>query len=222
MNYPVSLFPFWMIGLTSVLALVVLAVAALRAPWRALQGPAANAWLGAVVLVMVVWLLKGGFKPGVSFHLLGVSVLALMMGPWLALVAVGVVLLGLVMDGQGEWLAIGMNFMVSGVVPVALTSLVLRIAQHSLPRNLFVYVFANAFMAGGAAYAAANMTGMLLMGAVGSYPWDYLLEDVLPFQFLFSWSEAFTTGLVMAVLVVYRPEWVASFDDALYLDDKPR
>jgi uncharacterized membrane protein len=36
-----------------------------------------------------------------------------------------------------------------------------------------------------------------------------------------SWSEAFTTGLLTAVLVVYRPQWVATFDDARNLNDKP-
>jgi uncharacterized membrane protein len=37
---------------------------------------------------------------------------------------------------------------------------------------------------------------------------------VLP---LMSFGEAFVNGMVMAMMVVYRPKWVMSFDDRLYL-----
>ncbi|GGY26540.1 energy-coupling factor ABC transporter permease [Paludibacterium paludis] len=221
MNYPASLFPFWLPIAAALMSVGLLAVAAWRVKWRALSPEAFNAWMGATVLVMVMWTLKGGFKPGVSFHLMGVAVLTLMMGPWLALLALAIALGGLVLGGHGQWLDIGPTWLVCGAVPALLVDGVLRLARRWLPGNLFVYVFVNAFMAGGASYFASALAGILMLGLLGSYPWDYLLEDVLPFHFLFSWSEAFTTGLVMAVLVVYRPHWVASFDDARYLDGPP-
>ncbi len=37
---------------------------------------------------------------------------------------------------------------------------------------------------------------------------------MLPFM---SFGEAFANGIVMAMAVVYRPRWVMSFDDRLYL-----
>jgi uncharacterized membrane protein len=35
-----------------------------------------------------------------------------------------------------------------------------------------------------------------------------------------SWAEAFTSGALITVLVVYRPQWVTTFDDRRYLDGK--
>lgn len=50
-----------------------------------------------------------------------------------------------------------------------------------------------------------------------TYAPDYLFGDALSFYFLLSWSEAFTTGLMLAIFVVYKPHWVATFDDRRYL-----
>jgi uncharacterized membrane protein len=35
-----------------------------------------------------------------------------------------------------------------------------------------------------------------------------------------AWSEAFATGMLITVMVVYKPQWVATFDDRRYLLDK--
>jgi uncharacterized membrane protein len=32
-----------------------------------------------------------------------------------------------------------------------------------------------------------------------------------------AWSEAFATGMLITLMVVYRPAWVATFDDRRYL-----
>jgi uncharacterized membrane protein len=34
------------------------------------------------------------------------------------------------------------------------------------------------------------------------------------------WSEAVLTGMLATLLVVYKPEWVATFDDARYIRNK--
>jgi uncharacterized membrane protein len=54
----------------------------------------------------------------------------------------------------------------------------------------------------------------------GVYSFDYLAENYLPFYFLMAWAEAFSTGMIITLLVVYRPEWVATFDDHRYLSSK--
>jgi uncharacterized membrane protein len=32
-----------------------------------------------------------------------------------------------------------------------------------------------------------------------------------------AWSEAVTTGMAITLMVVYRPQWVSTFDDKAYL-----
>lgn len=220
MNLPAAFFPLWVQWSTLLAALGLLGWAASRVRWRALDHVALNAWLGACVLTMAMWMMKGGFKPGLSFHLLGATILALMMGPWLALLALAIVLAGVTAYGVGDWMSLGLNFWLMAVLPVALVSGVLQLTQRLLPPNLFIYVFVCAFLAGGASLFAVGLAGIAVLGLAAAYPWDELLTEALPFYFLLSWSEAFTTGLIMAILIVYRPQWVATFDDSRYLDDK--
>ena len=53
--------------------------------------------------------------------------------------------------------------------------------------------------------------------AAGTAPWERLAEGFLPFGLLLGWGEAFLTGLLTAIFVVYEPRWMATFDDARYL-----
>ena len=46
---------------------------------------------------------------------------------------------------------------------------------------------------------------------------NILFHHYLPAYLLIIFPEAFTTGAVLTLLVVYRPKWVLSFDDNLYL-----
>jgi uncharacterized membrane protein len=220
MNFTVSLFPPLVLLIADVVAGGVLGLALSRVRWRALPATAINGWLGATVLTMVMWMVRGGYLPGLSYHLLGATLLTLMMGPWLALLALALVMLVLTAYGLGDWQALGLSYLVSVVPPVMLSALALRLAERYLPPNLFVYILGNGFLAGGASFFVSGACGVLALGLSGAYQSDFLLYEALPFYFLLSWSEAFTTGLLTAVLVVYRPQWVATFDDARYLNDK--
>ena len=221
MHMPAAFFPEWFLWLSSGLALLGLGAAAWRTDWRRQPVHALNGWLGAVVLMMLLWLLNGGVRTGQTYHLLGATVLTLMMGPWLALQALAVVMAGVAWAGLGDWAALGVNWLTMALMPVTVSSVFLRAAQRWLPAHFFIYIFVNAFLAGGASLFAAGLAGVLVMGGFGAYPWDELFAETLPYYFLLSWSEAFTSGLMMAVLTVYRPAWVASFDDSRYLNDKP-
>ena len=221
MDLPAVLFPAWLLYAAMALSGLLLVYAVSQVRWRQLDGAACNAWMGACVLLLGLWLMKGGLKPGLSFHLLGCTVLTLLMGPWLAMLAVALLLLALVAGGHGDALALGLNCLLSGVLPVLTATLLLHVARKRLPAQLFVYVFINAFIAGGLSLCVAAGAGVLALGLSGGYGWDYLLDEALPFYFLLSWSEAFTSGLVMAILIVYRPQWVSTFDDTAYLGRGP-
>ncbi len=221
MDLSASLFPGWALWLGCALAAALLALAALRVRWRALDPAALNAWMGACVLDLALWLLRGGLQPGLSFHLLGAALLTLMMGPWLALLALAVAQLALAAAGHADWAALGLNWLLTPLPAVAVTAGMLELARRRLPAHFFIYVFVNGFLAGGASLLAAALCGVLALGAAGAYPWDGLLGEALPYYFLLSWSEAFTTGLLLAVLTVYKPRWVSTFDDGRYLGGKP-
>lgn len=217
MNYPASLFSSSVLLAVLALAAVLLGLAVWRVHWRALHAPALNGWLGATVVVMTLWLLKGGFMPGLDFHLLGAAQLTLMMGPWLALLAMAVVVLAQAAVGHGDWLSAGLNWLVMGALPVGLAASVLAAARRWLPPHVFVYIFVNGFLAGGASFFFTGLAGVSVLALAQAYPAEQLYFEQLPYYFLMSWSEAFLTGFVTAILVVYFPQWMATFDDSRYL-----
>ncbi|TDR82280.1 energy-coupling factor ABC transporter permease [Paludibacterium purpuratum] len=219
MNLAASLFPLPFLLVLDAVALAVLGCLARRVAWRRLDGGQFNAWLGACVMVLVLWTLKYDARPGLTYHLLGMTVLTLMMGPVLASLAAAVVVAVACFSAGGDVWAFGLDWLARGQLPIWLTWFALRLTQRRLPTNYFVYLFLNVFLTGGLGMALAGSAVVVLLGVFGIYSWDVLLQDALPYYLLLAWSEAFLSGLMMAVLIVYKPHWVASFDDARYLND---
>ena len=41
--------------------------------------------------------------------------------------------------------------------------------------------------------------------------------DYLSYRLLLCWSESMLTGMLVAIFVAYRPQWMTTFRDELYL-----
>ena len=211
---PVSLWWLWLI-----LALV-LGSAVWQAPWRMLAKPGIlNLILAACVLVLFYWQVKAGIRPGLNLHLLGGTLLTLLFGPWFALLSIMLVLL-LTTFWNGDWYAFAVNWLLMGVVPVGVSWLIYRLADSRLPNNLFVYVFINAFIGAALAMVATGLAICIFLTAIGAYSWHDLAQSYLPYFILMAWSEAVTTGMMLTLMVVYKPHWVATFDDKHYINNQ--
>jgi uncharacterized membrane protein len=178
-----------------------------------------NIFLGASVAILGLWLIKTGIKPGLSFHMLGATVLTLMFRPWFALLALALIIAATTFQ-SGEFNAFPANFLIMAVIPVGLSWTIFRVVDGRLPNHLFVYIFLNAFFAPALAILAVGLVSTAFFSIAEVYALDYLLEEYLPFYFLMGWAEAFATGMVVTLMVVYKPEWVATFDDQRYLYGK--
>lgn len=203
-----------------------LAVAALgwlmwrRAPWRMLTDPRnLNVFLAATVAVLGLWLIKTGVKPGLNFHLLGATVLTLMFRPMFALLAIALVTAALAL-WHGQYAAFPANWLIMGAVPVGVSWGIYRLVDGRLPNHLFIYIFLNGFFGAALAAVAVGLASTGFAALAGAYPARYLVEEYLPYYLLIAWSEAFATGMVVTLLVIYRPDWVATFDDRRYLNGK--
>lgn len=221
MNFPDGLLPsswqwfahLWFVG--------VLAWSVRAAPWRRLRdNEQLHLFLGMCVALMLLWSIKTGIRPGLNFHLLGATVFTLMFGPWLAIVGLGVVLLGVTLSGMSGWESFSVNGLLMNVLPVTISYSIFRLADSKLPNHFFVYIFINAFV--GAAFAM-TLTGLAATGVLalaGAYTAEYLASNYLPYFLLMGWSEALLSGMALTLLVVYRPQWVTTFDDARYIRNK--
>jgi uncharacterized membrane protein len=222
MNFPDFLLPSTLLWVANGLALIVIASAALQAPWRRLQRPDyLNVCMAVAVGLMLAWSVKAGVKPGLDFHLLGGTLLTLMFGPWLALAVLVFVLLAVTISGAAGWASLGINFLLMAALPVLLSHTIFRIADTRLPNHLFVYIFVNAFLGAGLAMAACGIAAVTILGSVGAYSGSYLGAHYLPYFILMGWSEAMLTGMLITLLVAYRPGLVCTFSDERYLKTKP-
>jgi uncharacterized membrane protein len=191
------------------------------APWsRFKDSEQFNVWLGMIVLLTLLWSMKAGVKPGLSFHLLGASVFSLCFGPHLAFIGLALVLAGITLNGAAGSFAFALNALLLAGVGVVFSQLIYRAVVRLLPRHFFVYIFVNGFLGSALMIIGVGFVLTLLMGISGAYDFDYLLTDYLPFFILLGFSEAWLSGMAMTLFVIYRPEWVASFDDSIYLIGK--
>lgn len=203
-----------------------LAVAALvwlmwrRAHWRMLADPRnLNVFLAATVAVLGLWLIKTGVKPGLNFHLLGATALTLMFRPMFALLAIALITAALSL-WHGQYAAFPANWLIMGAVPVGVSWGIFRLVDGRLPNHLFIYIFLNGFFGAALAAMAVGLASTGFTALAGAYPVPYLMQEYLPYYLLIAWSEAFATGMLITLLVIYRPDWVATFDDQRYLGGK--
>jgi uncharacterized membrane protein len=207
----------WQAG-AFVLVAPVLVWAALTAPWRRFDASQpAHVWYGTIFGVIVLWGIKASIPSGLTFHLLGVPLLTLLAGPQLALIGTALVVVIVTALRDGWWANWGLNVLALGAVPVLVTAGVLRAAEHWLPPNFFVYIFVGAFFGPGVAMFAAGLSTAAAAAASGALAPTLVFDQYLPYLLYLGFAEATITGMLATLLVVYRPEWVTTFDDFRYL-----
>jgi uncharacterized membrane protein len=218
MDVAVVALPAGWAAATLLLASAILAYAASRAPWRRFaESEAVHVWYGSIFALVLLWSLRAVVANVVIIHLLGTAGFALASGGPLALIG-GACVVAVVTLVQGTPLVNApLVFLVSVALPVAVALAFLRATQRRLPPNFFVYVFGGAFLGSALAYGASGLAGAAMLVLTGSAAADVVLGDYVPYLLILAFAEATLTGMLLTLLVVYRPGWVATFDDDHYL-----
>ncbi len=219
MNFPDDLLPeLWYWGAFAPVLLAVLwslrgagLKSLLAEPWTQ------NQWLGAIVVLMLIWSLRAGVRPGLNLHLLGAAAMQLMFGPELAILGLSAVLAAVTFNSHLSWQAFGLNALVMILAPVLFSRLHLRCVERFLPANFFIYIFVGSFLGAALSLVFTGVVASSVLFVAGAYSAEYLLGNYLPYFILLAFSEAFLTGLSITLMAVYRPEWLRTFDDARYL-----
>lgn len=194
---------------------------AFRAPWRQLaDSTRLNVWLGMVVLLTLVWSMKAGIKPGLDLHLLGATIFTLCCGPHLAFIGLSLVTLGITLNGAAGPFAFAGNALLLGGCGVFISHLVSSVVYRWLPRHFFIYIFVNGFVGAALSILGVGLAATAWLATADAYDWSYLSSEYLPYFLLLGFAEAWLSGMVMTLFVVYRPHWVVSFDDQAYLAGK--
>lgn len=196
-----------------------LALAALSAPWRVWLEDRERqvVWLVSLGVLVGIWAMKAGFTPGLSLRFLLVTTLTLMHGWQLASIGGAMALVVLNVVGLAAWPSFGADLLCTVIVPAAATVQIHQLVHARLPHNYFIYFFLTVFVGSAVAYNCAGLARVALLAASGSLDAAHVGPEYFAVLPLMSFGEAFVNGLVMAMAVVYRPRWVMSFDDRLYL-----
>lgn len=199
--------------------IVILAV--IRAPWSILaQKDSSNIFFAACAVIFLLWQLKIHVTDGLSIHLLGATVLTLMFRWRVAIIGNTFVLLGITLSSRADFQAFALNGLLMGVLPVAISYLIWRLNELYLPANYFVYVFVAAFLAAALSILATGLVSYQLMLMIDNDLSIEILEEYLLVYIPIMYPEAFLTGAIISIFVIYKPEWISTFDDQRYLKKK--
>ena len=203
-------------GLSLAVVIVALAVALALRPWRQLRGaPIWHPWLACLVLLPWVWAAQRVMPGGVAVQLSGACLMVLMLGwPLAVLSLVPIAALGAWLGGIA-WPQALDHLAWNGIVAATLALLIGLATRRWLPHHPFVFILGRGFIV-----TALAMMGAGTMAAfVSPLPDSTELGSVLLGHWLMAWGEAFSTGMLVAIFVAFRPQWLASWSDARYLDN---
>jgi len=202
-----------------VLSGATLATAIVSAPWRVWleDRERQRVWLVSLGVLVAIWAMKAGITPGLSLRFLLMTALTLMHGWQLAVIGGAMALAVMNVVGLAALPSFVSDLLCFVIVPAVVTAQVHQLVHARLPHNYFIYFFVTVFVGAAVAYNLAGLARVGLLAASGSLDAAHVGPEYFAVLPLMSFGEAFLNGMVMAMMVVYRPRWVMSFDDRLYL-----
>lgn len=192
-----------------------LAVALSFRPWRLLGNSGLiSPLLAALVITPWLWALPWLHRMPVQLQLSGACLIGLALGwplaiPVLCLIAVLAGLIASVGWQQQADMALWL-----GVVPVTLSFLLGMALRRWVWKHLFVYILGRAFL--------GTVVCMFISGALAQRLGHNLAAAVDPdlamvARWLMAWGDAVLTGMMAAICVAFRPHWLATWSDRIYI-----
>ena len=137
----------------------------------------------------------------------------LMLGWPLAVPTLCVIALLAGLLGNQSWEVVVMLAFWRGVLPATLALILGAVIRRWIATHLFVYVLGRGFLGAVVCLFAASA---LLQWFSPTQP-GLNKELSLVAHWLTAWGDGFITGMLTAVFVAFKPEWLATWSDTLYL-----
>ena len=212
------------------LALTALILALLLRPWRQLlsrrplvtqsSGDASGLWtplLATLVVLPWMWALPTLHQMPLQLQWSGACLVLLMLG-WplavLTLLAVGVIT-WLLSPSLSVPATLALTVW-HGLVPATLAMGWGALLRRFLGTKVFVYIFGRGFVG---TVLCLFASGLLAQMAGEQLPGVHQELGKIA-CWLMAWGDAVITGMMAAVFVAYKPQWLATWSDDLYLYNK--
>ncbi|WP_321324475.1 energy-coupling factor ABC transporter permease [Thiomicrorhabdus sp.] len=205
-----------------VLFVLILIWALKTAPWHKVDGDrgAQHVLLGMAVIVFFIWQVGASIDNGITFHFLLMTLMTMMFGPQFAILAMLLALIGVVFESDLGWLALGINAVLMGVVPIMVSWFMYRIGAKFLEPNFFVYLFYNGFLSAAVGIVISLGLSTLVMLVNDVHTMSVLKQSFIVYIPLMATPEGFVNGMLLAAMILLKPQWVATFHDSNYINGK--
>ena len=212
--------------LEACLIAVAMAISLWLRPWRMLSrqalvkdgpsepSPLVTPLLATLVVLPWLWALPTLHRMPLQLQWSGACLVVLMLGWPLAipaLVAVGGI--AAVLSPSLDWADAVGTIAWQGVVPATLALALGAVIRRLIGTQPFVYVLGRAFLGTAVCLFLANVLGQWSGHSLPGVEGDLSLVA----RWLMAWGDAFVTGMLTAIFVAFKPEWLATWSDRLYL-----
>ena len=206
----------WII--TLLLFLVILVRALRSIDWQAFRKDNAlqHSFFGAAVVLGFVWQLRAGISPGLAIHVFGITVITLMLGWALAVLAGLMARVITVITGRELLIMFAANGLITVMVPAVVSHGIMLWERRRDFRNFFAYIFFCGFFGAGISVAAAGTVMCLMLWTSGVYTFDDLVHEYIRYLPLFMIPEGFVNGTFVTGLMVFHPDRLTTLDQRRY------
>lgn len=221
MNIADTTLPLWLNHVFNMTFCLVILFSLKTYGWRDLfQNNALQHRVGfAIVVLVVMWSMRAGVTDGLGIHFYLITCFHLMFGWRLSVLLVALVQLGMIIIGNEAWTAFGINGLTAGIIPIIATYIAWRFVEHRQWYNPFAYIFGVAFAGSAFAVVCSGIFMTLVFLLLGIYSLELIVYEYWAFVPLVALPEAILNGMAIAALIVFKPEWVAMYDEEKYLSN---
>jgi len=195
--------------------IVSVALALALRPWRLLAGHPRllTPLLATLVILPWLWALPALHHMPLQLQWSGAVLVLLMFGwPLAAPVLLLVAGIAWAISPMGAEAAIALAVW-QGLLPATLALLLGAALRRWLPPHPFIYVLGRGFLGAVLCLFAAG-----LLAQAFSAPLPGVSDNLGKVaRWLMAWGDAFVTGMLTAVFVAFKPEWLLTWSDARYL-----
>jgi len=191
-----------------------------------LQPRLRNIFISCILLLALAWNIRAHLPSSnidnlidLSFHFFGASLLVALFGFWSAITLLFIVALIGVFGISGDLVEASRHYVLVSIVPALIAFGVIKAVQRLLPKHLFILILGNGYLA---AFISTFLTGLLIfciqqifqMTSFGTTdPLGWFLGLLI-----LSFMEGSLSGMLLAILLVYRPQWVSTYREDQYMN----
>ncbi len=170
-----------------------------------------------VFALFLLWSAQASVKDGLTIHFLALTTLTMMYGWRCAFIITIPVSLALVVVGKVTIFGLYEYLLLSCLLPILISYAIFSISYHYLPRNIFVFIFVAGFFNGGLTGSLHLLINAGYQLNLGQHDWKTILDNYLIFVPLLAFPEGLLNGMSLAILSVFKPEWLRVFSDRDYI-----